>query len=515
MKNTIRILSLVLCLAMLVGVFAASAFATEATETVLMEEKFDDQPGPNVGKWSGDFHANAFSWVPGSPANPENQHVKLTHNNPAEGMRVYIGAALDPEDGITFPYGKIAAKDLTFDAKIEEGTDMRVEFYVIWNLTKSDDTTEQVSRRVTIDVADGKIYNSNTEVGTIPAAVDITEWHTWTIRVSRQTQYSGTYNVQVMIDGIDYVTGDSVMTTQGNPARERFAVHARSVGSIEIDNMKVDELLLDAPKGTVTTDSVVNLWKSGFGALGTELTYDDVDNSYTPGQWKRGTHENTSITMVEDEAGADEGGYLVTSWNGTSTRYANKNMDALIPVDETAYVQLDVKLNNEMIGFQVGGAFTDKGAPSGRLLYVNFRPDGLYYHNGNEFVKADFEVPTVTEWNTYIFKCIFGEQRVVVYANGTELGTISFRNYSYSTTGTNYTQFKITAEKEQGTEGGTAYIDNIKVSYGVDPTQTQTPSEPQGPSNTADASIIGLAAMMLPVSGFGISALALKRKKEN
>ena len=50
----------------------------------------------------------------------------------------------------------------------------------------------------------------------------------------------------------------------------------------------------------------------------------------------------------------------------------------------------------------------------------------------------------------------------------------------------------------------------FKVSYGVSPIQ-----QPQNPGNTADASIIGLAAMMLPVSGIGLGALSLKRKKEN
>ncbi len=39
--------------------------------------------------------------------------------------------------------------------------------------------------------------------------------------------------------------------------------------------------------------------------------------------------------------------------------------------------------------------------------------------------------------------------------------------------------------------------------------------EEEGPSETADPSIIALAAMMLPVSGIGLGALCLKRKKED
>ncbi len=42
-----------------------------------------------------------------------------------------------------------------------------------------------------------------------------------------------------------------------------------------------------------------------------------------------------------------------------------------------------------------------------------------------------------------------------------------------------------------------------------------TTGDREGPAQTGDASIIALAAMMLPASGIGLSALCIKRKKEN
>ena len=515
MKNTIRILSLVLCLAMLVGVFAASAFAAEE-EKVYAEMDFTEQPVSGVDPWSSDYHTNAFSWVPGTTADPDNQHAVLTHANAEANTRVYLGYVNDPANGIVFERGKIAAKDLTFDAKID-GSDMKIEFYVHWNLKKTNGDEEVATRRVTIDVKGDKIYNGATEVGTIPATVDVSEWHTWTARLSRQSGYSGDYDVQLMIDGVNYITGDFIMTTQGSNPQERFAIHARSEGTIEIDNLKLEELYLDSAKGPATTGTVTTLWESGFGALGTELTYDDTDNSYTAGQWKRGTHANTTITFVEDATagGEEEGGYLKASYTGNSDRYANfylngyEDAENLLPSDEKFWVQLDVKLEDEAIGFQVGFPFNDKGTISGRLLTVRFLPDGLYYKTSAGMVKAEFELPTVTEWNSYIFEVDPQKQEATVYANGVALGKIAPQSYTYTATHSNYTQFKISTPGANELNGA-AYIDNIKVTSGVSPIQT-----PQGPGNTADASIIGLAAMMLPVSGIGMGALCLKRKKEN
>lgn len=513
MKKTIRILSLALCLAMLVGVFAGAVFAEEATETILLEENFDEAFGPNIGDWSADVHMNAYSWVPGVPANTENQHVKLTHNNTEANTRVLLGYAFDATTGITYERGKIAAKDLTFDAKIEDST-FWIEFFIIWDLFKSDGSAEIASRRCVVEVKDGKLYNQLTgdEVGTIPTTIDISEWHTWTVRCSRQSGLSGTYDVQILIDGVNYATAAYTMATQGGTAAERFALHARTPGVVEIDNMKVDELYLDEAKGTVTTGSVTNLWKTGFGALGTELTFSGEEEAqFTAGKWaKNNAHENTSLTLVEDEADGDLGGYLKATWSGTNDRYANKKMKDIIPVDATVYLKFDLKLDGGSLAFQVGGAKNDNGA-KGRQLYADFRPDGLYYTIPGETKKADFALPSVTEWTTYIIKIDYNAQKATVYANGTELGDILLNNLTYSTTGTNFTQLKIVKRGINSALTGSAYVDNIKLSYGVDLTQTT----PQGPGNTADASIIGLAAMMLPVSGIGLGALCLKRKKEN
>ncbi len=521
MKTTIRILSLVLCLAMLAGIFAVSAFAAE--ETVLVDQTFEDMPAHKVDPWT-DYHTEAFSWVPTTLPNAENQHAVLTHNA-TEAERAFIGFILPAEGGVeAFERGKIAAKDLTFEAKVAAGTKMRIEFFVMWDLFKADGTTEVVPRRISMDILDGTIINAidNVEVGKIAADVDLADWNTYTVRVSRQTGYSGVYDVQLLVNGVNYVTEAYTMGTQGNPPAERWAIHARTPGAVEIDNVKFEELYLDDPKGAVTADSVKTVWETGFGALGTELTYSSDAEGNVPGTWKKGTHENTTLTFVEDEAVIDTtaSGYLKVALPSTASRatyYGNQKMASILPVGQVFWVQMDAKLDGDEFGFQVGSAMDDKGTVSGRQLYVSIRPDGLYYNTGSEFVKAEFTMPAMTDWTKLVFKCDPQAQKVTVYANGEELGDIAFRNISYSATGSNFTEFKLTAQKLD--VNGAAYIDNIKVSYGADviaaPETPENPDAPQGPSETGDASIIALAAMMLPASGIGLSALCIKRKKEN
>jgi len=266
MKNVIRVLSLVMCLAMLIGVFAMSALAAEG------------------------------------------QHLKLTHEADEES-RVAALANL-PDTQYAIERGKIGAKDLTFDAKISSGARMKIEFYAIFDATKSDGTNEKVARRVTVNVVDGVAYCFDQEMGALPSSVDATAWNTYTLRCSRQSGYSGTYDVQLFVNGLPVENNGATMDNQGGGSSDRMAFHATKAGTVEIDNVVVEDKLLDNPMGSVDNDSVAAVFATDFGAAGSDqsATWEILKHAGTAGEFAAGDSGASSApsTPIAPPAGDED-----------------------------------------------------------------------------------------------------------------------------------------------------------------------------------------------------------------
>lgn len=267
MKTTIRVLTLVLCLAMLVGVFGVVALAAET----------------------------------------EGQHVVLTHNAD-DKSRVFFGFRWAPDGNTVYEAKDIAAKEITWEAK-NSGATMWCEFYVVWDIK---DLGETPARRVTVGFGpDGEIFNntqSNETIGQIPADVDTKEWNTYTVRLYKDPDFDAGYYVQVLINGKDVTTNITSQTTQGSTVEERFAIHARTAGVIEVDNISMNELTLEFPDNNPNLNPVAiegsskNLWKHDLGTYGTELEWGEVLGQRYENKWVYNFHENTSLSYAKDEA---------------------------------------------------------------------------------------------------------------------------------------------------------------------------------------------------------------------
>jgi len=268
MKTTIRVLTLVLCLAMLVGVFGVTAFAAET----------------------------------------EGQHVVLTHNNAEENKRIFFGFRWNPDGNKVYEAKDIAAKEITWEAK-NSGATMWCEFYVVWDIK---DLGETPARRVTVGFApDGTIFNNtqgNEEIGKIPTDIDAKEWNTYTVRLYKDPDFDAGYYVQVLINGKNVTTNTTSQTTQGATVEERFAIHARTVGVIEVDNIQMNELTLEFPDNNPNLQPVAvegsstKFWSHDLGTYGTELEWGEVLGQRYENKWVYNFHENTELSYAKDEA---------------------------------------------------------------------------------------------------------------------------------------------------------------------------------------------------------------------
>ena len=501
MKKTTRILSLVLCLAMLAGVFAASAFAVEPT--VILEEDFSDV---------SDFTTlrDSYTHVPVTVGEANSQHVKLIHNADSS-KRVLLGYALeyDYSDKV-FENGVIGAKDLTFECKITDGAKLMIEFYIIWDITNEGGAAQTAARRCTVWVEGNKISDGieQEQVGTIPASVDLSQWHTYTVRCSRANGISGDYLVDLLIDGVDYTTERHVMGNQGtsSAARDRFAIHARTAGAIEIDNIEIAEMELESSQGAVKNGTYDVVWETDFGAPGTELVFSEEDqgeSQFTDGKYAYpNAHEGTELTLVPDEAKATSGGYLTAGVPASGTHYAVRPYDignTRFEDGTVHWLAADLRVNGGAVTLEIGST-TNIGSPRRMILQV--AADGIYYKNNSGFVKAA-EMTTAGKWANYMVKVEPTDNKATLYIDGVETCELGLYNWN-NADGDNFYAVKMTTSPDYNATG-TVDIDNLIVTTGAAPEIAQT----------GDASFIVAAAMMLPVSGIGLGALALKRKKEN